>query len=106
MTNPPGNDDKGAEGSLAHNAGWNDVWAGLLVTLFLLGSAMLVAILFSGWPSRLRMEDERAAVHTNRLQGVRDPARLGWRPPDRPWHLTGIHETRPGVDDTAGGMGR
>jgi hypothetical protein len=47
MSNRRANDDDGAEGSLAHNAGWSDVWAGLLLTLFLLGSAILVAILSS-----------------------------------------------------------
>ena len=102
MSNPRGNDYNGAEGSLAHNAGWKDVWGGLLLTVFLLGTAMLVAVLFSGRPSSLSRGDEPVAVHTKYLQGVRDPSRPGWRTADRPWDLAGIHEMRPDFEDRVG----
>jgi hypothetical protein len=99
MSNRGANDDKAAEGSLARNAGWSDVWAGLLVTLFLLGSTILVAILFTDWPARLPAENQHAAVHANHLQGVRDPRRPGWRVTDRPWDPMGIHEMTPDLED-------
>jgi hypothetical protein len=103
MTNRGGNDDNAGEGSLAHNAGWGDVWAGLLLTLFLLGSAALVAILFSHQPSRLPTGDEPVAVHTKDLQGLRDPSRPGWRTAVTPWDLMGIHERRRDVEDRVRG---
>jgi hypothetical protein len=92
MKNRGARDDNAVEGSLAHNADWSDVWAGLLLTLFLLGSAILVATLFSGRPSSLSTENQRAAVHRNHLHGVRDPRRPGWRVTDRTWGLMGVHE--------------
>jgi hypothetical protein len=103
MSNPRANDDNGAEGSLAHNAGWSDVWAGLLLTLFLLGSAILVPIVFSGRTSPLSNEDVSAAAHTRYLQGVREPTRPGWRTADRPWDLMGIHEVTPDIEDRSRG---
>jgi hypothetical protein len=74
------------------------IWSGLLLTPFLLGSAILVAILFSGWPSRLPTEIQQAAVHTNHLHGVRDPRRPGWRAAARPWDLIGTHGLTPDED--------
>jgi hypothetical protein len=102
MTNRGGNDDNAADGSLAHNAGWSDVWAGLLLTLILLGSAILVAILFSGRPSSPLTGDKPAAARPKSLYGVRDPSRPGWRT-DRPWDLMGTHKMAP--DAEQGGRG-
>jgi hypothetical protein len=103
MSNRRVNDDNGANGSLAHNAGWSDVWAGLLLTLFLLGSATSVAILFSGRNSPLSKEDELASTPIRYLQGVRELSRPVWRTADRPWELVGIHEMTPDIEDRGWG---
>ena len=103
MSNRTANDDGGGSGSLAHNAGWSDVWAGLLLSLFLLGSAVLVAILFSGRPSSLAQLDGSAAAHATSLQGVRDPSRPGWRTADRPWDFMGTHEMMADIEDRGRG---
>jgi hypothetical protein len=99
MSNRSANDDKAEEGSLARNAGWSDVWAGLLLTLFLLASAILVALLFSGRTSSLAQVDGFAVAHVKSLQGVRDPSRLRWRTADRPWDLMGTHEMMADIED-------
>jgi hypothetical protein len=101
MSNRNANDDTGAEGSLSRDAGWNDVWAGLLLTLCLLGSATLVVFLFSGQPSSLLREHQLAATDIKYLVGVRDPSRTGWRKADRPWNLMGIHENMADIEDRA-----
>jgi len=98
MSNRSADDDNGAEGSLAHNAGWSDVWAGLFLTLVLLGSAILLAIFLSGRTSGLSSEDRLAATEAKYLLGVRDLSRPGWRTADRPWNLMGVHE-RTSVDE-------
>jgi hypothetical protein len=103
MSNRSANHDNGAEGSLANNPGWSEVWAGLLLTLFLLGSASLVATLFSSRTSSLSKEVGPAAAHTKYLRGVRDPSRPGWRTSDRPWDLMGIHEMLPAIEDRGPG---
>jgi hypothetical protein len=46
MSNRRAKADSGAEGTLA--ASWSDVWAGLVLTLFLGVGALLVVIFFSG----------------------------------------------------------
>ena len=99
MSNRRANDDDGAYGSLAHNARWGDLWAALLTTFVLLGSVMLVAILFSGRTSSLSNEENPPAAHTKYLQGIQDPARPGWRTATRPWDLVRIHELGPDVED-------
>jgi hypothetical protein len=105
MSNGRANDDNGAQGSLAHNVGWSDVWAGLLLTLFLFGSAILVAVFFSDRTSSLSNEYEPAWVHAPHLQGVRDLGRPGWRPADRPWDLMGIHQMTLDIDNRHRGRG-
>jgi hypothetical protein len=103
MSNRPANDDRGAQGSLA--AGWSDVWAGVLLTLFLLGNAIIVAVLFSGPNPSLSNEDGSPAAYTAAsLQGVRDPARPGWRTGDGPWNLMGIHMMTANVEGKGRGQ--
>jgi hypothetical protein len=87
MSNRNGNDS-----NVAHGASWSDVWAGLLLSLFLLVSATLVTFLFSGRPSSMFKEQEHAASHAKYLGGIRDPSRPGWRGTDRPWNLMRTHE--------------
>jgi hypothetical protein len=99
MSSRHANDDNGAEGSLAHDARWSDVWAGLLLTLFLLGSASLVATLSSGRTSSLSKDDAPPAGHAKYLHGVRDPSRPGWRTAGSPWNLMGIHQMTPDIED-------
>jgi hypothetical protein len=98
MSSRNANDGNGAEGSLARDAGWSEVWAGLLLSLFVLGSAILVAILFSGGRSTPLKEDEVAALHTKYLHDVRDPTRPRWRTTDTPWNLMGTHEIAGDID--------
>jgi hypothetical protein len=105
MSNRHANDYNDAEGSLAHNAGWRDLWAGLLLTLFLLGSAILVAVFFSGPTSSLSKQGESAAAHVSALLGVRDPSRPGWRTAVMPWDLVGIDEMTPDIEDRGRGEG-
>jgi hypothetical protein len=97
------NDGNGAERPLAHGASWSDVWAGLLLTIGLLGSATLVALHFSGRPSSMFKEQKHAASHAKYLVGIRDPSRPGWRGTDRPWNLMGTHEIAADIEDRGRG---
>jgi hypothetical protein len=99
MSKHNANDGNGAGGLLAHGASWSDVWAGLLLTLVLFGSAILVAFLFSGRHSSMSREEEPAPSYTEYLLGIRDPARPGWRTTVSPWNLTGIHDIAVDIED-------
>ena len=99
MTVYDGRDLRGRTYVLDHRVSWSDVGAGLLLTLLLAVSAVLVVVLFSDGSSAPASPNRQSAKAVHRLSGVQDPRRPGWRATNRPWYPAGSHETTPEHED-------
>src|SRR5918996_3763327 len=102
MTAHDGRDFDSRRYSLEHRVSWPDVWAGLLLMLFVGASAAVAVVLSSDGQSKLVKSDHRSAHEPHALTGVHDPRRIGWRATNGPWDATGSPEAVPAHDDRVG----